>query len=123
MLFRSGVRRYYLHRWPSARSMKKVRQRVKELTGSNRNGVKDVRVLISDLNPTLRGWGNNFRTGNAARKFNQMDGYVWQRLKSFMVRRKGRDLQAGEFKDWTREWFWNLGLYRLRGTVRYPEAA
>jgi len=122
-LLERGIRRYYLHRWPSARSMKKVRQRVKELTGRNRNGVKDVRVLISDLNPILRGWGNYFRTGNAARKFNQMDGYVWQRLKSFMVRRKGRDLQAGEFKDWTRDWFWNLGLHRLRGTVRYPEAA
>jgi hypothetical protein len=43
--------------------MKKVRQRVKELTGRNRDGVKDVRVLISDLNPILRGWGNYFRTG------------------------------------------------------------
>ena len=29
-------------------------------------GVKDVRVLIRDLNPVLRGWGNYFRTGNAA---------------------------------------------------------
>jgi RNA-directed DNA polymerase len=56
-----GTRRYYLHRWPSTRSMKRVRQRVRELTGSNRNGVKDVRVLISELNPILRGWGNYFR--------------------------------------------------------------
>jgi len=57
-LLERGIHRYYLNRWPSARSMKKVRQRVKELTGHNRNGVKDVRVLISDLNPILRGWGN-----------------------------------------------------------------
>jgi hypothetical protein len=39
---------------------------VKELTGRNRNGAKDVRVLIRDLNPVLRGWGTYFRTGNAA---------------------------------------------------------
>jgi RNA-directed DNA polymerase len=52
-----GIRRYYLHRWPSTRSMKRVRRRVKELTGRHRNGVKDVRVLISDLDPVLRGWG------------------------------------------------------------------
>ena len=122
-LLERGIRRYYLHRWPSARSMKKLRQRVKELTGSTRNGVKDVRVLISDLNPILRGWGNYFRTGNAANKFNQMDRYVFRRLGRFMRRRKGRHLRAGEYEAWTREWFWSLGLHRLRGTVRYPEAA
>jgi RNA-directed DNA polymerase len=122
-LLERGIRRYYLHRWPSARSMKKVRQRVKELTGRSRNGVKDVRVLISDLNPILRGWGNYFRTGNADRKFNQLDSYVWRRLKGFMRRRKGRNLRAGEADQWTSEWLHNLGLHRLRGTIRYPEAA
>lgn len=122
-LLESGVRRYYLQRWPSARSMKRVRQRVKELTGSNRNGVKDVRVLISDLNPVLRGWGNYFRTGNAARKFNQLDSYVWRRLKSFLARRYGRNLRPRHFEQWTREFFWQHGLHRLRGSVRYPGAA
>ena len=53
--------------------MKRVRHRVKELTGRNRNGAKDVRVLIRDLNPVLRGWGNYFRTGNADQKFNRID--------------------------------------------------
>jgi len=38
------------------------------------------------------------------------------------VKRKGRNLRAGESEKWTREYFWNLGLHRLRGTVRYPEA-
>jgi RNA-directed DNA polymerase len=118
-----GMRRYYLHRWPSTRSMKRVRQRVKELTGRDRNGVKDVRVLISDLNPVLRGWGNYFRTGNAARKFNQLDSYVWLRLKRFLVKRYGRNLRAGRAEQWTCEFFWQHGLHRLRGTVRYPGAA
>jgi hypothetical protein len=122
-LLESGKRRYYLQRWPSARSMKRVRQRVKELTGRNRNGVKDVRVLISDLNPILRGWGNYFRTGNAARKFNQLDSYVWKRLSSFLAKRYGRNLRAKHFAQWTSESFWQLGLHRLRGTVRYPGAA
>ena len=38
-LLESDMRRYYLQRWPSARSMKRVRQKVKELTGRNRNGI------------------------------------------------------------------------------------
>jgi RNA-directed DNA polymerase len=122
-LLERGIRRYYLHRWPSVRSMKRVRLRVKELTGRNRVGVKDVRVLISELNPILRGWGNYFRTGNAALKFNQMDAYVWKRLRGFMVKRKGRNLHARVASQWTNDFFWQQGLHRLRGTVRYPEAA
>jgi RNA-directed DNA polymerase len=119
---RERRRVYFLQRWPSARSMKRVRQRVKEMTGRSRNGVKDVRVIIRDINPVLRGWGNYFRTGNAAAKFKQVDSYVWRRLKHFMVKRKGRNLRAGEALRWVRDFFHGHGLYRLRGTVKYPEA-
>jgi hypothetical protein len=69
----------------------------------------------------LRGWGHYFRTGNAARRFNQLDSYVWRRLRVLRVKRKGRHLRAGEADRWTSDYFHNLGLYRLRGTVRYPE--
>jgi RNA-directed DNA polymerase len=122
-LLERGVRRYYLHRWPSQRSMKRVRQRVHDLTGRNRNGVKDIRVLIRDLNPILRGWGNYFRTGNATIKFIHIDRYVRRRLVRFLIRRHGRNLHAGRVKQWTDDWFHRQGLYRLRGTIRYPEAA
>jgi len=37
------------------------------------------------------------------------------------VKRKGRHLKPGEAAKWTREYFWSLGLHRLRGTVQYPE--
>ena len=60
---------------------------------------------------------------DAAAKFNQIDSYVWRRLKRFMVRRKGRNLRAGEALRWTRDFFQSHGLHRLRGTVKYPEAA
>jgi group II intron reverse transcriptase/maturase len=120
---KEGKRVYFLQRWPSQRSMTRVRRRVKELTGRNRSGVKDVRILIEDINPVLRGWGNYFRTGNAARKFNQVDTYVWNRLHSFMVKRKGRNLRPGEAQQWTSDFFHAHGLHRLCGTVRYPEAA
>ncbi|MBO0681936.1 MAG: group II intron reverse transcriptase/maturase, partial [Candidatus Dormibacteraeota bacterium] len=122
-LLERGIRRYYLHRWPSARSMKRIRRKVRERTGKNRGGVKDVRILIRELNPILRGWGAYFRTGNAAIKFVQLDWYVVGRLRGFLRKRYGRNLKAGQSKRWTREWLESLGLYRLRGTIRYPEAA
>ena len=71
----------------------------------------------------LRGWGNYFRTGNAAKCFNQVDSYVWRRLKSLLVKRKGRHLQPKDAERWSRDYFVGFVLHRLRGTVRYPEAA
>lgn len=116
-----GRRRYYLQRWPSTRAMKSARRRVHALTSRRWNHVKDVRVLIERLNPILRGWGTYFRTGNAADRFNQLDSYVYRRLRDFLVMRKGSRIRAGEVERWDREFFCSLGLYRLRGTVRYPE--
>jgi RNA-directed DNA polymerase len=67
--------------------------------------------------------GNYFRTGDAAVKFNQVDDHVRSRLRRFMLRRKGRNLRAGEALRWTHDFFHDHGLHRLRGTVKYPEAA
>jgi len=117
-----GKVRYYLHRWPSQRAMKRLREKVRARTGRNRAGA-DIRDVIADLNPLLRGWGNYFRTGNAADKFRQADDYVVFRLRRLMIKKRGRNLRAGQAQAWTEEWFNGHGLHRLRGTVRYPKAA
>ena len=114
--------RYYLHRWPSQTAMARLRAKVRERTGRNRVGI-DIRVVIAVLNPILRGWGNYFRTGNAADKFRQIDSYVRWRLFRLMVKKRGRNLRAGQADQWTEEWFNGHGLHRLRGTIRYPTAA
>ena len=117
-----GIVRYYLHRWPSQRAMKRLRDKVRVRTGRNRVG-RDVREVIADLNPVLRGWGNYFRTGNAATKFRQLDRYVVGRLRGLMVKKRGRNLRAGQVLEWDEDWFNGHGLHRLRGTIRYPKAA
>jgi RNA-directed DNA polymerase len=115
--------RYYLHRWPAQRAMKRLRDKVKARTGRNRVGVRDIRTVIEELNPILRGWGNYFRTGNAAVKFRQADEYVVWRLRRLMIKKRGRNLRAGQARQWTEDWFNGHGLHRLRGTVRYPKTA
>jgi group II intron reverse transcriptase/maturase len=117
---RERSRLYFLHRWPSQHAMQRIRQRVKGLTPRGRCH-EDLRAVIADLNPVLRGWANYFRTGNAARRFNQLDTYVWRRLLRLRLTRKGRNLKPGEVERWTRDSFHRLGLVRLRGTVKYPE--
>jgi group II intron reverse transcriptase/maturase len=113
---------YFLQRWPSQRSMKRVREKVRELTPRGACH-QDLREVIARVNPVLRGWGNYFRTGNASEKFNAVDSYAWQRLRALRVKRKGRQLRAGEAQRWDRDYFVSLGLHRLLGTVKYPEAA
>jgi RNA-directed DNA polymerase len=114
--------RYYLHRWPSARSMKRARARVKALTGRSRVG-RELNEVVGLLNQFLRGWSNYFRTGNAANKFVEMDDYVTWRLKRLLIKKRGRNLRAGQADRWTRPWFHDQGLYKLMGTIRYPKAA
>ncbi|MHB1813776.1 MAG: group II intron reverse transcriptase/maturase [Steroidobacteraceae bacterium] len=116
---RTGKRLYFLQRWPSRRAMCRIRQRVRELTPRSRCHA-DLRTVIAELNPVLRGWGNYFRTGNAARTFVSLDGFVVRRLRSLRLKRKGRQLRPGEACGWTREYFEHLGLHRLRGTISYP---
>ncbi|MDQ6725926.1 MAG: group II intron reverse transcriptase/maturase [Actinomycetota bacterium] len=117
-----GKRRYYLHRWPALRSMKRARQRVKALTGRNMVGM-ELKAVIERLNLFLRGWGNYFRTGNAAIKFKALDRYVWWRLTRLLIKKRGRNLRAGQLSHWTRAWFHDQGLHQLMGTIRYPKAA
>jgi len=114
--------RYYLHRWPSQRSMKRARARVKALTARSQVG-QQLEDVIARLNLFLRGWGNYFRTGNAALKFRTLDHYVCWRLIRLLVKKRGRNLRAGQVDRWTEAWFYDQGLHKLMGTIRYPKAA
>ncbi len=113
-------RAYYMHRWPSPKARKRLRDRVREIT-DRRNSGKDVKQIIAELNPVIRGWGNYFRTGTCRREFHQMDDFVYWRLVRWQERRGGQ--RAGRSILWTPKHFYVMGLYQLRGTVRYAAQA
>ena len=113
-------RRYYTQRWPSPKAMKKLRERVRELTSKRQSG-KDVKQLIAELNPVLRGWGNYFRTGNADREFNKMDCFVARRLRRWQHRRGGQ--RVAKRPPFIRSQLYGMGLHQLQGTVQYPAQA
>jgi len=83
----------------------------------------ELQDVIGVLNLFLRGWGNYFRTGNAAKKFRQLDRHVTWRLKRLLIKKRGRNLRAGQAGRWTEAWFHDQGLHQLMGTIRYPKAA
>lgn len=63
------------------------------------------------------------RTGNASDKFVALDRYVAWRLRRLLIKKRGRNLHAGQADRWTRSWFHDQGLHQLMGTIRYPKAA
>ena len=113
--------RWYLYRWPNRKAMAKVRERIREITSCKHSGTK-LADVIAELNPVLKGWGEYFRNGNAARQFNVLDRYVWERLTIFANRVRGRNDPT-----WSREfdysWYERLGVTRLMGLIRYPTKA
>ena len=113
---------HFMHRWPSPKAMKRIQKRVHELTDASRSGTRDVKELITSLNPVLRGWGNYFRSGTADREFAKVDEYVFQRLCRWKYRRGGQRVNFHR-DEWPRERFHGLGLHRLRGTVKYSAQA
>jgi RNA-directed DNA polymerase len=111
---------HFMQRWPSPKATKKLRDRVREITSKRQSG-KDVKQIIAELTPVLRGWGNYFRTGNADREFNQMDSFVLLRLRRWQFRRGGQRLtKRAPFRG---DQLYGMGLHHLRGTVKYPAQA
>jgi len=111
---------HFMQRWPSPKAMKKLRDRVRELTSARQSG-KDVKQVIAELTPVVRGWGNYFRTGTADREFHKMDYYVLQRLRRWQYRRGGqRGTKRPAFPG---DQLYGMGLHKLMGTVKYSTQA
>src|ERR1700758_4064622 len=111
---------HFMQRWPSPKATKRLRERVRELTSKRQSG-KDVKQIIVELNPVLRGWGNYFRTGNADREFNKMDRYVVKSVPHSQHRRGGQ--RPTKRPPFTGPQLYGMGLHRLMGTVRSPAQA
>jgi group II intron reverse transcriptase/maturase len=112
--------KFYLQRWPSAQAMSSIRAKIRALTTRCYTEMA-LSAVVDRLNPVLRGWGNYFRAGNSARKFNQIDSYVHERLAILAANKHQR---SG--RRWATEynvaWFQRLGVHTLNGSVRYGSA-
>lgn len=119
----------YLFRWPRVKAMNAVRARIRWVTNWRRwhGRPLDVQEVIAQLNPTLRGWGAYFRTGNASRHFNSIDRYVTDCLHRLLRRRRSHQGTGRNRRPilWRRDrpharLVVDFGLHKLLGTIRYP---
>jgi hypothetical protein len=101
--------------------MASIRVKVRDRTDRRYAGLL-AEVVVADLNPVLRGWGNYFRWGNSSQKFTTIDNYVHERLAILASAKIGRRGRSWAHRL-TYAWFCSLGVHRLSGTIRYYPAA
>lgn len=76
----------YCALWPSDKSMKRIKERIKEVRG--RRYSLSLEEMIKELNPVLRGWDNYHRKAKCARKrVRKLNGFVRDRLRIFLKRK------------------------------------
>jgi len=107
-------------KWPRRKSRTKLRDRLRPL--SRRNQGNSLKVLVSWINPILRGWGAYFRGGTASGMSDE-DAWLRRRLRAMLRKREkrpGRGRTQEDQKRWSNRWFAEQGLYSLReGTCNY----
>jgi RNA-directed DNA polymerase len=85
----------YLNVFPSKKSLARLRERTRELTGSRRCFMP-ITAMIGELNRTLLGWKHYFRHGYPRRAFREVNWFVVARLVGHLQRRSQRPFRPPE---------------------------
>jgi RNA-directed DNA polymerase len=99
-------------RWPSMKSMKKLRASIR--TKTKRCNGHSLEAIIIAINPILRGWFNYFKHSNPW-VFVRTDGWVRMRLRSILRKRHHRRGRGGGFDHirWPNKFFRAKGLFTM----------
>jgi RNA-directed DNA polymerase len=85
----------YLNLFPSSKSMKRERARLREMAGSSMC-FKPIPQLIDEINRHLMGWSNYYKLGYCRRSFREINSYVRKRLTIHLKRRSQRPFKPPE---------------------------
>jgi RNA-directed DNA polymerase len=85
----------YLNVSPSAKALKKEREKLKEMTGPSQC-FQPIPKLVQSLNRQLDGWANYFRFGYPREAFREINSYVRDRLRQHLRRRSQRPFRPPE---------------------------
>ena len=105
---RSGLAR----RWPSKKSEKNLREKVRPLT--KRCNGHSMKVIIQKITPITRGWFNYFSDSSRG-SFKNVDAWTRMRLRSILRKRSGRRGRGRgvDHQGWQNVYFERLGYFSL----------
>jgi RNA-directed DNA polymerase len=94
-----GRNHRYLNVFPSRKSLARLRERLREMTGPQW-GWKPVPELIGEVNRYLNGWGQYFRHGYPSKAFHAVNKSVLDRLQRHLCRRSQRRFRRPADQTW-----------------------
>lgn len=112
---RKNRKRQFCYGFPSPKSMKNIRAKIREELGNDYQ--KSVDLMIRRINPVLRGWGNYFAWLNSGEHFHKTGRYVIQKLNRWNRRKQGRVRRS--YRKLTGNELYQRGLYRISGRIRH----
>lgn len=100
------------YRWPSRKSMAKLRTRIREKT--KRTNGHSLECIIDTVNETLRGWFEYFKHSHRT-TFRPLDSWIRMRLRSILRKRRGgRGRGRGsDHNRWPNTFFAEHGLFSM----------
>lgn len=123
-----GTRKRYTYTYPSRKSIRSVRAKIRGLTCRSTTAMPPW-LMLSRIRAVLRGWSHYFRHGVSKACFSRLDTFVWRRFTRWLRKRHPkvpwRDLKRKYMKRWRivingREMFYAASVpvtrYRYRGT-------
>ncbi|WP_088258797.1 group II intron maturase-specific domain-containing protein [Fimbriiglobus ruber] len=102
------TRKGHLTRWPRTKSRDKLKDTIR--TKTKRTDGRGLRVLLANLNGTLRGWFGYFKH-SCRTTFTVLDGWIRGRLRAILKRRDGR---RGHGRGWNHQ-RWPNAYFTERG--------
>jgi RNA-directed DNA polymerase len=100
-------------RYVKPKSLKALRDKIRQKTGRTRSGTLD--LIIAELNPTLRGWFGYFKHARHG-TFRTIDSFVRRRLRAILRKREKRPgfgRTPEDHKRWPNAFFAAHGLFTL----------
>jgi RNA-directed DNA polymerase len=102
----------YLSTHPSAKALKRFRERVRGLTSPSR-GLVPLEGIAGDLNAYLRGWKLYFSRFHRSDAFSSANAYVLDRVRNHLLRRSQRPCRPRGEMSWYRLVHDQLGVMRI----------
>lgn len=111
------------YRWPRKKSLKKLKDTVRQKTKRTRGA--SLKMIVADLNRTLPGWFGYFQYSHWT-TFRDMDAWIRMRLRSILrkhQKKRGRG-RGSDHQRWPNAYFAELGLFSLeRAHVTISQSA
>lgn len=100
------------HRYPRRKSLAKFKEALRAQTRRTRGD--NLRTIIAQVNPTLRGWFGDFKHSHWT-TFRPLDGWLRMRLRSILRRRQGKPGRGrgSDHQRWPNAYFADHGLFSL----------